>query len=230
MADKIVFKPYKRKLNTWINMDEREDEETGRVIFHVAIGEKQIQKEENKTETEELAEDIYMDILQNFFLNRSGYNLSITLPCEPKIVLSYDGRLVYHNDKIQKYEEQVISLLRKMKINPAVQAMVNYVANENSGEKYSDTLRRIQKNVNQYLDTNFPPEFIALVLKNYICEDKRDMPEKAMEYSCMDYQELLEKAGNIIIHRDKQEENEEEAYVLDELLYRFLQGSLVMKG
>lgn len=36
MADKIVFKPYKRKLNTWINMDEREDEETGRVIFHVA--------------------------------------------------------------------------------------------------------------------------------------------------------------------------------------------------
>lgn len=230
MAEKIVFKPYKRKLNTWINMDEREDPGTGRVIFHVAIGEKVIEKEDQKKDKEELAEDIYMDILQNFFLNRSGYNLSITLPCEPKIVLSYDGRLVYHNDKIQKYEEQVITLLRKLKIDPAVQAMVNYVANENNGEKYSSQLRKIQKNVNQYLDTNYPPEFIALVLKNYICEDKRDISDKAMDFSCMDYEELLEKAGEIIIHREKQEENEDEAYVLDELLYRFLQGSLVMKG
>lgn len=231
---KVVLKPYKRKMSTW-NYDEdksRVEEDSNRYILSVQIGEKlTIDEETNeKVETEQLAEEIYLDTLQGIFLNQQGYEVTVTLGYEPQIVIAYEGRLVMHNDKIPLYEEQVMDKLKKTKISPIVQALINFVSNENYGEKYSDLLRHVQNAINDACKTNYPPEFIAYVIKDYICEVKRELVDEQMEFTCMTYEELLQEAGAILIANIQGNKDEQrEKYILEELFYRFIQGNLVTK-
>lgn len=232
--EKVIYKPYKRKLSSW-NYDEdksRIEEDSNRYIISVQIGEKQIVDEETgeKISSEELVEEIYLDSLQGIFLNNQGYDVTVTLGYEPKIVIAFEGRLVMHNDKIPVYEDQVMKMLKKTKIAPIVQALVDFIITENCGEKYSELLRHVQKAINDACKTNYPPEFIAHVIKDYIGEVKRDISDEQMEYVCMTYDELLKVAGEVLIAKHQGKEDPREEYLNDELFYRFLQGNLIQKG
>lgn len=232
--EKVILKPYKRKMSSWQYDAEqsRLEEDSNRYILSVQIGEKLTIDEETseKLDQEQLAEDIYLDTLQGIFLNQKGYEVTVTLGYEPQVVITYEGRLVMHNDKIPQYEKEVMDLLKKTKSNILVQMLVDFTAHENSGSKYTELARHVQESINKVKGTNYPLEFIAYAIKDYICDIKRKMTEEKMEYAYMTYEELLQVTGDVLAAKFKGEKDEREEYVQEELLYRFIQGSLVSKG
>lgn len=227
MEKHIVLKPYKRSLQDWKNNPDDSREEDGKVIFRVDIGKKLVMDEEKKTVVSEnaLAEDIYLNILQDIFSQNSSYRVVATLGYEPQLVISYDGRLVAHNDKIDGYVAMVMEALKKSKYEADIKVLINYVLNETVGAKYSSTLKRLQTGINTMCKTNFPPEFIGLVVKNYICDYKRSADE-SNEYPYMDYESLMEEAGKVMVSINKGALTIENKLV-EELLYRFVQGTLI---
>ena len=141
----LVYKPYKRKLKTWNNVKDRQREENGRIILCVEIGKKLFVDDETQRVIHEefVCEDIYMDIATGLFQRSSSYGTKITLGYEPQIVVSYEGSLVIHNDKISGYVEDIMNVLQKTDYSLKVNAMVNGILNE-----------KIEENIKYIYDIN----------------------------------------------------------------------------
>lgn len=238
MGESIILKPYKRNVAIWKNVPDSERKDDERSILRVEIGQMVTVDDQTKEVIREkpIQEDVYLDILQGLFSGQS-YTAVATLGYEPQMIITYEGRLVIHNDYIPNYVRQVKKIFGKVKYSAGVKAMLNYVANVNSGEKYTAYLKKLQEWINEKCKANYPPEFVALALKEYICDDCRDVTEEEMEYGYLTYEELLKEAGNVLINREAEKQEKEtdkgaalkEKYILNELLYRFVQGNLVEK-
>lgn len=221
----IVYKPYKRKLNQWKCLSENiRTDKCGREIVPVEIGKTLYMNGEKIEKEEEILEDIYLDIVTGIFANRDSYHTTICLGYEPQIVVSYEGALVIHNDKMSGYVDKILKILDKVEYSEKVKVLVHAVEHEVKGNKYTTDMKKLQDYIKKESGISFSPELIGYVLKENLCEN-RVMTDKQEELHWMAYEELLEKAGTVLAARDKGKAGSRFEYdVMNELLYRFIGG------
>lgn len=229
-----VYKPYKRDVKIWGAVSEEQREVNGKTIMCLEIGHKDlIDKETGKKINEEyLYEDIYAHTIRGIFQTRTSYNVYMTISCEPKVVITYDGMLIMHNDRIEGYVEKIEASLKKIKPEYLVKALVDFTLNRVSEEKFSPDLRKLTQAVNKRNNSNFPVELVGFVLKQYYCEIKPQLNEDQQELRYnVSHEELLMKACEVLVDREKNTvDAEKEKDLLNELLYRLIEGKLVEKG
>lgn len=223
----FVYKPFKKSVSDWKLNKVYQSE--NREIASVGIG-KCIVMDDNTGEMIEekiIYEDIYKDVMQGFFTDTKFYKTYIVLGCEPAIVISYDGRLILHNDKMKGYSQSIQKALEKIDPELIGSALIGFVRNEAIGEKYNDKIRELTKSINQIEKAKFPLEMVGLMLKEYYCEEKRKFGPIDDVIHYMTYPELLEQAAEVLAGRISGNGNKEnEKALMDELFYRFLEGSL----
>lgn len=233
--ENITYKPYKRNLNQWNHIKGKEREDMGRVIITIEVGEKRtLDKKTKETTTESVTEEIYLDILKSVMIDKLSYKTMLYPSNNPALVISYDGRLVIHNDKVNMYVQELMKILPLYNKKVLILALKDFVLNENIGEKYSQALKKLTENINKKLERNYPPALIGMVLKEYICDELREPPfnkeDEDLQYA--DYKELMEKAAQVLSYRmqnQSDEISEQIEYDLkEELFYRFIQGNLKM--
>lgn len=232
MSGEVVYKPIKKGLETWSNMpDKTRHDDMGRVIVNIEIGVKQIISSGKICSVESMCEDMYIDILKGLVVDKLSYMTYVNLASEPKITISYDGRLVIHNDKISGYVEDIMTVLNDIEDSIKYDALVDFVLNENVGNKYGEAFRRLVNVMQKKCKKEYASALIGLVLKEYICEDCRSIEgDEAEEIHYMSYEDLLMKTGQIMKNRNAGGDKESEKIIKEELLYRFLQGDLIVKG
>lgn len=229
--ESAVYKPYKRKPTEWGIIPDAEREENGRKVKCVEVGKKLIPNEEDPENPEEeyLYEDIYDNIINGIFITKQSYEVHMTISCEPKMVITYDGELVLHNDKIGGYVDQILKVVSCLKKDIAIKAMIDFTLNREANEKFSQNLKKITEAINKNIGSNFPTELCGYVLKQYICENQRQMTKEQEElHYYSSYEDLLDMSGNVLAgrysgNRDEKKEND----LKEEIFYRFLNGNLI---
>lgn len=224
-----VYKPYKKRRDTWNSVTDRQKDVDGRKLLCIEIGKKQILDEETQAliKEEYLYEYVFLDILRALFIRGNSYRTKITVGYEPKLVISYDGRLVIHNDRISEYVISIMHAMAMIDEELEVRALVNAVLNEKCGERYSADFHKLINRVNECCAANFPPDLIYLVLKEHLCESKRVLGRTQEKIHYMSYENLLAVAAKVLINRGKKAPNRsEENDLKEELFYRFIQGEL----
>lgn len=236
MAQHIIYKPYKKSLKTWNNMkDKTREEPMGRKILNIEIGKKVYVDEDTgiiKSE-ESICEDIYIDILRGVMTGGSIYKTVTTPASEPCMVISCDGRLVIHNDKISSYFDKIISFFEHADKYTMAEALTEYVINESIQEKFGPSLKKLTSDINKKYNSKFPPELVAMVLKEYILEDFREEQESSSEeneFRYMAYEDLMRYATESLKDILLGKKNKNEDFLKDELFYRFITGNLISKN
>lgn len=226
--EKTIYKPYKKGLTTWSNIPSRKREDYGRVIVCIEIGKKLTvdERTEKVLDEEPVCEDIFLDILKGIVKDNLGYKTSSTFAYEPKMVISYGGRLVFHNDRISGYVDHILKALNSIDYNLITDALINFVANENVSGKYDSHFRTLVNMVNAYCNINYSPTLIGLVVKEYF-EESRTASDDEDDIHYLPYEELLNLAGNVWKNKGKNNISEKEIQLKEELLYRFIQGTLI---
>jgi len=222
-----TYKPYKQKASEWSSDPEKaRAAANGREMMYVGIG-SCIHHDDNTTE--EIFEYIYRDILLGIFKNDKSYKLKMTLGHTPNIVITYDGLLVIHNDillkEVEKIKEAILTLPKELIAN----CIANSVLNQMGLEKTSDELKQTTKKINQICNADYPAEFIACIMKEYMCDELRELEnEKQEELYFKTYEELVSEAALVLISDDK-DIKKQEYDVLREIGYRFIQGLITQK-
>lgn len=231
--ESVIYKPYKRSLSEWNNITDRVREDYGgRKIWQVEIGKKIFM--DSKTEAilseESITEDIYLDIIQGIFTNKDTYAAKTTLGYTPQLVISYEGKLVVHNDVMSNYITDILNALKQIDRTLEVKALINTIMCEKMNTKLSADMRKVQKQVNEICNSNYSPLLVGMVLKEFICENERTFTEKQDELHYLSYEDLLDRAGRVLNNKllGKGKDSFEED-VFTEIFYRFLAGSFSEK-
>lgn len=230
--NRVVYQPYKTGAKEW-QVDPDSVRMVGEKTVHTVLIGTRIKKdqENNIVKQDQVAEEIYFNVLQGIF-TQSEYKVKVRLGREPSLIVTYNGELVPHNDKVDGYVKQLCEVFKQMDKEDTVKMLVNGILNENIQERFASESQQFVKKTNDMCGTDFSPEFITEALKRYFCEDIRhfDLPG-ARDLHFAAYTELVNVAGEVLLGRLRGifDENQE-TVLLDELLYRLLCGSLVEKG
>lgn len=228
--ENIVYKPFKKKLSSWNYIKENQRQAAdGRTIMCIEIGKKQYidpgNKEVIREEFEQ--EEVYYDILKGLFKNTVSYSTKVALGHEPKLIVSYEGSLVKHNDKIAGYVEDIKKVLPKIEKRVLFKCLFNVVMNEKEGDKYSTESKELSAKVNKMCGADYPSELIAYVLKEYLSETRGEMDNIQEKTHFMEYRELMTLALKVMVTRGAKDDVKKYEDVLkEELLYRFLLGEI----
>ena len=228
MNSRVIYQPYKTNADEWqVVEDGIRESVDGKVICPVVIG-CRIEKDANNEEIgkDMVTEDVYQDVLAGIFTKR-GYKVRVRLGREPGLVVTYNNELICHNDKTKYYLDKLIEIFNKTDQNAAIDMLIAGVLNENIEEKYTPACQEFIDNVNAQCGLLCSTEFVIMALKKYFCADRKTY-DPGVQYA--DYATLMHKAGEVLKGRMEGffDEVQEES-LLDELLYRFLYGSLVEK-
>lgn len=228
--ENIVYKPYKKKLSAWkYEKDKQRQSEDGRTIMCVEVGKKQyIDSETNEIVREEFEEEeIYYDILKGLFTNTVSYTTKVSLGHNPRLIITYEGCLVRHNDKVAGYVEDVKSALKKINKRTLFKCLFNVVMNEKEGDKYSTDFKNMCAKVNEICKNEYPQEMIALVMKEYLTESREGMDKTLEKAHGMEYRDLMTVALKVMVTRGTEiDVTKYEDALKEELLYRFLLGEI----
>lgn len=233
MADenRVVFQPFKIGDRDWQVLQDSVRMVGDKAVYTVFIGTRIEKDQDDKViSRENVAEEVYLDVLQGIF-TQSAYKVRVRLGRKPGLLVTYNGQLVSHNDRIDGYVKALYAAFGQMDKTEAVHMLINGVLNENIQERISAESQQFVAKANELCGTGFSPEFITEALKKYFCEELRrlDLPG-AQDLCYADYARLLNTAGEVLQGRLRGsfDENLEEVF-LEELLYRLLSGSLVEK-
>lgn len=230
--NRFIYQPFKINAYDWQAIEDEVRTAHGKKIFKIIIGTRIEKDEQGEVLREDLVtEEVYQDVLQGIFTQKDSYKVRVRLGREPNVVITYNGELICHNDKIEDYVMQLFAAFDEVKKEAATDMLVNGVLNENIQERFTKESQQFVNEVNLLCTANYPPEFITIALKKYLCENGRyfDLPgSKDLHYT--DYAGLMHTAGEVLKGRLKGVFDEDlEAVLLDELLYRILSGSLMVK-
>lgn len=233
MDSKVIYQPCKVDANEWQVLENglRTDDE-GKRVCPVIIGHKCKKNGRNEIIREEpVIEEVYQNVLEGIFTQK-GYKVVVRLGREPGLMVIYSNELIFHNDKIQAYVENLLTAIQKVDCNAAVDMLVAGVLNENIEERFPPDSQNFIEKINALCGISHSPEFVIMVLKRYFCMESRycDLPgERDIQYT--DYAGLLHMAGEVLKGKMKGMFDEElQEILLNELLYRFISGNLVEKG
>lgn len=228
-GNKVVFQPYKINANDWNIVKDHIRIAGDKAVYTVVIGTRIEKAQDDMVLKEEpVTEEVFEEVLKGIF-TQSDYEVRVRLGREPNLIVTYNGELLPHNDKIDGYMSRLCAAFGQFEKSEAVAMLINGVLNVSIQERLTAESQRFVEKVNGICRSNHSPEFIVESLKKYFCEDLRrfDLPG-AGDLHYAGYEELLRTAGEVVIGRLKGtfDENLEEV-LLDELLYRFLCGNLV---
>ena len=175
-----ICKPYKKNMKTWNHIKGKDRTDYGRLIVNIEIGEKRIINDsDDVVKTIPLCEDIYIDILKGIMYEKNLYQTYLTLGCTPNMVISYNGRIIVHNDKINDYIQIVTDILEEYDLGKLCDCLKSFILNENAKNKYENDLKKLTDSINKKCKKYiFSSAFIGLVLKEYIIEDMRNIQEE----------------------------------------------------
>lgn len=227
MEEHVVYQPYKISPFDW-QVDSIRGEADKKIVT-VVIGKKLTKNSKGEILKEEpVREDIYQDILLGIFTEKSVYTVKVRCGKTPGLFISYGGEMILHNDHIKKDMETLTKYLAGINADTAIDAMISGVLNEIQEKKFTPDFLKLVNMVCRELKKEYPAEMVVEAIKHIYLDAKRDLSlpaAKDMRY--MTGEELMQAAGKVIKGRVHGTFDEDfEAALLDELLYRFLEGRL----
>lgn len=228
--ENVVFKPYKKHPEEWNVIPEQTRDDNGRKINCIEVGRTLTMNEEEVKEEDYLYEDIYENIISGIFVSKQAYSVEMTVSSEPKLIITYDDELVMHNDKISAYVNQILEYMPSLTNDMLIAALVEFNINRNAEQKFGAKLKKITADINKQYDTNYPVELIGYVLRQYFCEDKRNLEGQQEElHYYASYEELCQMVGKLFLAKSNNQTYAREKDLTEEILYRFIEGKLVEK-
>lgn len=232
MDNHVVYQPYKVSPYDWQVDQDSIRQISGRDIVTVIIGKKLIKDNAGNTLSEEaVKEDIWRDTLSGIFTEKNTYRVKVRPGKSPGLFITYGGEMLPHNDRLSKDLDRLISYLETADLSSSIDAMIDGVLNDTMEKKYSQSTQMFIASVNQALDAQYPAEMIVEALKKLYCVNKRDNTSTySQNMRFMPGDELYAAAGSVLKGRLRGVfDDDYEAELLDELLYRFLSGRLTEK-
>ena len=224
----VVYKPFKRSLEAWeISADKTKENENGRRSFLVKIGVQKVVDSDTGEEisTDPVAEYVYEDILRKMFTDPEEYSVRVNLGCEPQLIVTYENRLVVHNDEISEMIEKVRNVITGLKIEDISEMLVNSYLNFCTLAPLSKEYRKLISDINDKAEGYFAPDFVGLILREYFFEQKRSITEGSYEEEIhyMDPIELRMEMGKEMANKDLARLEK----LKNELFYSFLLGDII---
>lgn len=229
--NKIFYQPFKVSADDWQVAEDCVRMAGDKTVYPVFIGvrtEKTADGEE--VGTTNVAEDIYADILQGLF-TQNDYKVKVRIGHEPNLVITYNGELVPHNDKIAGYIKKLCSVFGQVEKKDIVNMLTVGVLNDTVQERFTIESQQFVNKINDLCEGNFSSEFVTEAIKKYLLEELRswDMPG-TQELHYASYTEIVNTAGKVLQGRlEGFYDPDLEEVLLEELLYRLLSGNLVEK-
>ncbi len=230
MESHVVYQPFKISPYDWQVEQNSIRQVNGKDLVTVIIGKKLvIDKDSGETLSEEpVKEDIWQDTLLGIFMEKNTYRVKVRPGRSPGLFITYGGEMLPHNDTLAKDMDKLVSYLETAEPSASIDAMIDGVLNDTTEKKYSQDTQKFFASVNRALDAQYPAELIIEALKMIYCVKKRsEALDDLKDMRFMPADELIAAAGNVLKGRLKGVfDDEYEAELLDELLYRFLSGRL----
>ena len=131
--------------NWEIDPSATETTESGRRLLLVTIGVQQIVDTDtgDVIDTAPVAEYIYEDILAAIF-NREEYTSRICLGCTPPLIVTYENRLVMHNNQISEEVEKILGVLKTAQRDNVYEVLVNSQLNYDTRAQISKEYREVK--------------------------------------------------------------------------------------
>ncbi len=222
----VVYKPFKKKIDNWeIDTSNIKENELGRNLVNVKIGVQQIIDNDSGrvTDTIPVTEYMYEDVLRNLFCNSEEYAARICLGYFPQVVVTYENRLVIHNEDVSEEVEKIQEVIKSYEKKSIAEILVNSLLNYNTQVHISKEYRNLIKEINERCNNFYAPDFIGIVLREYFFETDRKLSEYKEELHFMSSVELKQEIG-----KNLKEDNIEKLEVIkEELLYAFLLGDII---
>lgn len=223
--NKIVYKPFKRKSSSWeIKPDKIIKNEQGRKSVPVKIGVQQVVMDNGEIiSTTPVYEYIYDDILRKILGDSEEYAVRVNLGCDMQLVITYENRLVVHNDRMQEEIEKVHELAKAYGYEEISAELVNSQLNFMTLAPLSKEYKKLIEEINEKSEKFYPPDFIGLVLREYFYEQARNLSDEREDMHFLSAKELKEELGEAIKGRDAKKIED----IKEEIMYAFLIGDLV---
>ncbi len=223
----VQYKPFKRRLDSWqLDTANIKENDNGRRLFPIKLGVQNIVNSDTGEiqSTIPCVEYIYEDILRNIFANTQEYHTRVALGCKPQLIVTYENRLVVHNDEVYVEIEKIQSVLKDYKLEDIADEVVNSLLNYNTQEFMSDKYRKLIEKINELCDEYYPPDFVGLVIREYFLEQTRNMTEYDEDLHLMSQKELKKEIAKNISEKN----NGKLAAIKTELLYSYLMGDMII--
>ena len=221
----LVYKPFKKKIINWEIVPEATVKaDNGRKMLLVNIGDQQIVNTDTGEiiDTSPVSEYIYEDILHAIF-SREEYTSRLCLGCTPQLIVTYENRLVMHNEEVSLEVEKVIEVIKKADRHNISEVLVNSQLNYETKVPISKEYRDVIKRINEECDEFYSPDFIGLVMREFFFEQEREYTDYSDELHYMSKVELKEELGRVLNEGNGEKLNQ----IKDELMYSFLMGDII---
>ena len=222
----VIYKPFKRNASSWaLDTESTITNSSGRRSFLVKIGVQQIADSDTGEvlDTTPITEYVYEDILRKIFTDCEEYSVRTNLGYEPQLVITYENRLVLHNDEISGMVEKIRDVIKEYDEKDISEVLINSLLNYNTQAQRTPEYKKLIDEVNEKADGYFSPDFIGFILREYFFEQKRGISGYSEDVHYMDHIELKEEIGKVLKDGDKEKLN----VLKEELLYSFLLGDIV---
>lgn len=222
----VVYKPFKRNIDNWeIDPEATYKNDNGRKLILVKIGVQQIVDSDTGrvVDTTPVTEYVYEDILRSIFTKADEYSTRICLGCTPQLVVTYENRLVIHNEDISKEMDKIMNVAKGYDPKSISESLVNSLLNYNTLMPLSKEYRSIIKDIDSKCDEYYSPDFVGLVLRELFFEQKREITGYKEDIHYMSSVELRQEMGKQLKNDDKDKLNA----IKDELFYAFLLGDII---
>ena len=222
----VVYKAFKRSIDNWeIDTSAERVIENGRKLFLVKIGVQQIKDSETGQiiDTAPITEYIYEDILRAVFGGNEEYTIRTCLGYTPQLIVTYENRLVMHNDEVDNEVQKVLKATEKLNGKDISESLVNSLLNYNTQAQISKEYRKLIKEINKECDEYYSPDFVGIILREHFFEQERNLTDYKEELHFMNAVELKEELGKSLRENDE----EKISAIKEELMYAFLLGDIV---
>lgn len=224
----VIYKPFKRSSQAWaLDTEKTKENENKRRSFLVKIGVQKVVDSDTGEEisTAPVTEYIYEDILRMLFTDPEEYQVRVNLGCEPQLVVTYENRLVVHNDEMSETIERVRNVISTYKKEDIAEVLINSYLNFMTLAPLSKGYRKLISDINDKAEGYFAPDFVGLVLREYFFEQMRHLSQGSYEEDIhfMNSTEFREEMGKAMAEKD----NGKVQKLKDELFYSFLLGDTI---
>ena len=222
----VIYKPFKKKIDKWeSDTSDIKENELGRKLINVKIGVQQIVDNDTGRVIEAIpvTEYMYEDICRNLFCNSEEYAARICLGYFPQVVVTYENRLVIHNEDVSEEVEKIQKVIKGYEKKSIAEVLVNSLLNYKTQVHISKEYRNLIKDIDEKCGNFYAPDFIGLVLREYFFETERGLSEYKEELHIMSPVELTQEIGKSL----KEDNLEKLEIIKEELLYAFLLGDII---
>ena len=148
-----------------------------------------------------IQEEIYSDLYKKI-VNKE-FTVHVDLYSEPCIVIERNGKLICHNQKIQKFKAQLEEELNTQAIitSQEIAAMIELRNNRYSGTSLGKNTKRLRDFLNDELETKINYDFLRLILREKFCSADKD-DELAFEVFTLKKEELIKLYGALIEYKE----------------------------